>query len=155
MGYACPVCEDPQSDATHLANHLAFTAMLRGGAHGEWLDDNIPGWGDLDEAELGERVAGHAEETEFPQVFEDTTDRGPGHEHTGEHTTHTESGDLPAGADALGGERLDEEAREAVAEAREMTRKRRERADTTEADGDGHEGDDPEADGAGAGAETE
>ena len=38
MGYACPVCEDPQSDATHLANHLAFTAMLRGGEHGEWLD---------------------------------------------------------------------------------------------------------------------
>jgi hypothetical protein len=146
MGYACPVCEDPQSDATHLANHLAFTAMLRGGEHGKWLDDHVPEWGELDETELGERVADHAEETEFPQVFEDTTDRGPGshgHEHSeGGHSTggsggHTDPGDLPDGADATAGEALDEEAREAIAEAREMTRRRRENADAAGADGEG------------------
>ena len=152
MGYACPVCEDPQSDATHLANHLAFTAMLRGGEHGEWLDDHVPGWGDLDETELGERVAEHAEETAFPQVFEDTTDRGPGshghdhdhgeggHSHADSHGTgggHTDPGDLPAGADAFADEALDEEAREAIAEAREMTRKRRGNADVERGDGEG------------------
>jgi hypothetical protein len=166
MGYACPVCEDPQSDATHLANHLAFTAMLRGGEHGEWLDDHVPEWADLDETELGERVAEHAEETEFPQVFEDTTDRGPGsHDHgDGSHSHpgggHTDPGDLPAGADALADEALDEEAREAVAEAREMTRKRRENADVG-SDGDGDDdtgdtgGDGTDRRDAGAGTETE
>ncbi|MFT4880793.1 MAG: hypothetical protein ACI9CA_000357 [Natronomonas sp.] len=153
MGYACPVCEDPQSDATHLANHLAFTAMLRGGEHGEWLDDHVPGWGNLDETELGERVADHAETVEFPQVFEDTTDRGPGHEHTGGHTAHTDSGDLPAGAEALEGETVDEAAREAIAEAREMTRKRRERADISETDGE--TGPDTGGGDDGTGAETE
>ncbi|MEF8887245.1 MAG: DUF5810 domain-containing protein [Haloarculaceae archaeon] len=160
MGYACPVCEDPQSDATHLANHLAFTAMLRGGEHGEWLDDHVPEWGDLDETELGERVAEHAEETEFPQVFEDTTDRGPGshgHDHgEGGHSHlgggHTDPGDLPAGADALADEGLDEEAREAIAEAREMTRKRRENANAgSDGEGDG----DTDGTDDGAGTETE
>jgi hypothetical protein len=120
--------------------------MLRGGEHGEWLDDHVPEWGELDETELGERVAEHAPETEFPQVFEDTTDRGPGshgHEHSeGGHGTggsgrRTGSGDLPAGADALAGEALDEEAREVIAEAREMTRKRRENADAAGADSEG------------------
>jgi hypothetical protein len=173
MGYACPVCEDPQSDATHLANHLAFTAMLRGGEHGEWLDEHVPEWGELDEAELGERVAEHAEETAFPQVFEDTTDRGPdgqGHSHSHDHgegarghtgghgaggrAGHTDPGDLPAGADALADEALDEEAREAVAEAREMTRKRRENADVAGADSEG--GDDAgDTDGTDDGAGTE
>ena len=161
MGYACPVCEDPQSDATHLANHLAFTAMLRGGEHGEWLDEHVPQWGELDEADLGQQVAEHAEAAEFPQVFEDTTDRGPGghsHDHsqghgedshshgTGSHghdsrrTERPDSGDLPAGADALAGDTLDEEAREAIAEAREMTRKRRENAGTAGTTGDGTPG---------------
>ena len=40
MGYACPVCEIPHQDATHLANHLAFTAMTHGDDHEAWLDDH-------------------------------------------------------------------------------------------------------------------
>jgi hypothetical protein len=150
MGYACPVCADPQSDATHLANH-------------------VPEWGELDDAELGERVAEHAEKTEFPQVFEDTTDRGPGshghghghshgreeeghshgdssHGHSGDSGGHTDPGDLPAGADALAGEALDEEAREAIAEAREMTRKRRENADAGSDGGSGSGTDEDDTD---------
>jgi len=140
--------------------------MLRGGEHGEWLDEHVPEWGELDEAELGERVAEHATETEFPQVFEDTTDRGSGgHDHSHGHAEggaeraggrpdHTARGDLPAGADALSGDGLDEEAREAIAEAREMTRKRRESAQ--QAGTDGASGDDTaESDGGGDGGGTE
>lgn len=72
MGYACPVCEDPQADAGHLANHVAFTAILGDDAHGTWLDEHVPGWGEMDEAELADALRGSVEETEFPQVFEDT-----------------------------------------------------------------------------------
>lgn len=70
MGYACPVCSDPQADATHLANHLAFTALTGGDDHEVWLDDNVGEWDRLGESELAERVADDAESTEFPQVFE-------------------------------------------------------------------------------------
>jgi hypothetical protein len=73
MGYACPVCEAPQQDAGHLANHLAFTAMLGDEDHEAWLDEHAHGWADQGERELANRVVEHAEETEFPQVFEDTT----------------------------------------------------------------------------------
>jgi hypothetical protein len=123
MGYACPVCGDPQSDAGHLANHLAFTAMLRGGDHEDWLDAHVGEWADLDEAALAERVTPHAEEAAFPQVFEDTTgEEATDHEHGGDRR---HGGDLPPGADALAGDELDEAAREAIAEARELTRRRR------------------------------
>jgi hypothetical protein len=74
MGYACPVCETPQADAGHLANHLAITAIARGGEHAAWLDEHAPAWGSLDEAGLADRVVEEATETEFPQVFEDTSD---------------------------------------------------------------------------------
>ena len=73
MGYACPVCDDPQADARHLANHLAFTAILGDDAHEAWLDDHAPGWADEGESELAERIADEAEQREYPQVFEDTT----------------------------------------------------------------------------------
>lgn len=85
MGYACPVCETPQSDAGHLANHVAFTALLRGGDHETWLDEYVPEWEALGEAALGDRVAEHAATVEYPQVFEDTTGQespsepSPGH----------------------------------------------------------------------------
>ena len=69
MGYACPVCEDPQADGTHLANHLAFTALTGGADHEAWLDDHADGWGQLGETELAAVVAEEAEETTFPQVF--------------------------------------------------------------------------------------
>jgi len=116
MGYSCPVCGDPQADDVHLANHLAFTAMLRGGEHEQWLDEHAPDWGQLDDDGLAEIVVEHAEETEYQQVFEDTT----GHDHGREQT-----GSLPGGAEIPSGE-LDAEASEILTEAREMTRERRE-----------------------------
>jgi hypothetical protein len=90
MGYACPVCEVPQRDGEHLANHLAFTAMLRGDDHEDWLAENAPGWNEDDPATLADRVTEHAEEADYEEVFEDTTaDHAHGHGHAhGEHGQH-------------------------------------------------------------------
>jgi hypothetical protein len=75
-GYACPVCDAPQADMGHLANHLAFTAMLRSDGHGDWLDERVPDWSALGEADLTAALREHAadlDEENYPQVFEDTT----------------------------------------------------------------------------------
>lgn len=123
MGYACPVCETPQADAVHLANHLAFTALARGGDHEAWLDERVPGWGDLGEAALAERVVEDAEEADYPQVFEDTTGESAadGHER-GEPTGDRRFPAAPRDGDA------DVEA--ILEEARELTRRRREESET-------------------------
>ncbi|WP_276299949.1 DUF5810 domain-containing protein [Halorussus lipolyticus] len=134
MGYACPVCETPQSDAEHLANHLAFTAMLGDADHEEWLDDHAPDWQEQGEDELAERVEEYAKEVGFPQVFEDTT----GHDHS--HGDEPRGGDLfedeleransqgrgsmAGGAGGQGGAgagSLDAEAQSILQEAQEMT----------------------------------
>jgi len=78
MGYACPVCETPQRDGEHLANHLAFTAMLRGGDHEAWLSETVPEWETVAPETLADAVVDHASEAEYDEVFEDTTD---GHDH--------------------------------------------------------------------------
>jgi hypothetical protein len=120
MGYACPVCETPQADARHLANHLAFTALLGNDDHESWLDEHAPGWDDAGEDELADRVVEHASEVEFPQMFEDTT----GHDHDRDGP---QSGDLfdeerrTRGPSARGTE-VDPETADAIEEAREMTR---------------------------------
>ena len=129
MGYACPVCDDPQADAGHLANHLAFTAIARGGDHEAWLDDHVPDWADRDEAGLAEAVAPLADEREFPQLFEDTAGGladSPDHDHD-RSPTH------PAAVDPgrFGGDGdLDDEAREILETARELTERRREGDDS-------------------------
>ncbi|WP_436928486.1 DUF5810 domain-containing protein [Halosimplex halobium] len=154
MGYACPACGDPQADAEHLANHLAFTAMLRGGDHEAWLDDRVDDWAELDPPELAERVVDHADEEEFPQVFEDTTggDHDHGHDHQHGGGRQGAGGPMPGGADAIenaapaGVADLDDfegETDDVLAEAKELTRQRRENA-TDGADGEG--GDDGSTD---------
>ena len=135
MGYACPVCGDPQADAGHLANHLAFTAMASGGDHEEWLDEHVPGWGQRGESELAAAVTDEAEETEFPQVFEASNlaegRDGGGHGHGGDHGEHGhdhgahDHGVDPAAARARGRGEMDEEARQVLAEAREITEEMR------------------------------
>ena len=72
MGYACPVCSDPQADAGHLANHLAFTAILGDDDHEAWLDEHAPEWNEMGEDKLAAAVSEHVEETDFPQLFDDT-----------------------------------------------------------------------------------
>lgn len=173
MGYACPVCGDPQTDAEHLANHLAFTAMLRGGDHEAWLDDRVDDWAAMDPSELAERVVDHAEEAEFPQVFEDTTgghDHGGGHQHDhghhdGDHGDGHQHGGgrTPGGADAVenaapGGVAdpgdFEGETDDVLAEAKELTRRRRENAGSGGSD-DGASADDSDGDAdAGDGDET-
>ncbi|WP_096389490.1 DUF5810 domain-containing protein [Halopenitus persicus] len=130
MGYACPVCETPQRDGEHLAHHLAFTAMLHGGGHEEWLAEHAPEWADREPEELAAEVVEHAEEAEYHEVFEDTVHdrgrpdvgpRGTGtghehdHEHGHEHTHATAAGSNPSG--------FDEETQAALEEARELTRR--------------------------------
>ncbi|WP_436907517.1 DUF5810 domain-containing protein [Halosimplex marinum] len=145
MGYACPVCGDPQADAEHLANHLAFTAMLRGGDHEAWLDDRVDDWADLDPPDLAERVVDHADGEEFPQVFEDTTggDHDHGHDHQHGGGRQGAGGPMPGGADAVenaapgGVADLDDfegETDDVLAEAKELTRRRRANAADDESD---------------------
>lgn len=143
MGYVCPVCEDPQSDGHHLANHLAFTAMLGDTAHEEWLEARVPDWAETDPEELAPQVTDHAAETEFPQVFEDTTggtDRDDGHAH-GDAGAHTPAADLPSTVDEVSDpsalfEDDDVAASDVLAEARELTRRKRAGTDDGEDDGE-------------------
>jgi len=116
MGYACPVCSDPQADAGHLANHLAFTAMTGGEDHETWLDDHVDDWGSLGESELAEIVVEHAEEEEFPQVFEESgVDDGHNHGHGG-------TDDLPPGAEQSRSQSMSDADESVLAEARELTK---------------------------------
>lgn len=142
MGYACPVCSDPQADRGHLANHLAFTAMLGDDDHEAWLEEHAPGWEKMGEAELADVVAELVPETSFPQLFEDTAggleegsndppeersgalfdDAGHGgaHGHDGGDGSAHDHGDAPPSAVDTSGP-MDEETAEALEEAREMT----------------------------------
>lgn len=165
MGYACPVCEDPQADAGHLANHLAFTALLHEGAHADWLDAHVPDWADHDEDALAEAVVEHATETEYPQVFEDTTGEAPAGDHADhphadhDHASHGHGDDVHThGApsdDSHGGDPFDAppeaygvetpegadpaEQTNIMKQARELTERRR-------SDGDGDSDGDTDAD---------
>ena len=127
MGYACPVCDDPQADAAHLANHLAFTALTGGDDHEAWLDETVPDWGQLGETELAERVVDHADEREFPQVFEESG--------TGDHAD-----ELPPGAErGYDARSMSDEDAEVLEAARELTKEMLD-------EGDAAGGDDANAD---------
>lgn len=110
MGYLCPVCEAPQPDGEHLANHLAFTGLFGDEAHEAWLDEHVPDWGERDPAALGEAVTAHVEPTEIEGVGSDD------HDHAGRPEV---SGAAFEDAD------LDPAAEAALEEAREMTRQLR------------------------------
>ena len=146
MGYACPVCDVPQRDGEHLANHLAFTAMLHGDAHESWLDDNAAGWREQGPAELAPRVVDHADSDDYDEVFEDTADagrpdvdarghgHGRGHRHGhGPASDHGAAGggETPAGGGATRGPAAaDEETARVLEEARELTERMREGGET-------------------------
>lgn len=145
MGYACPVCGDPQADAEHLANHLAFTAMLGDDAHEDWLAEHAPDWDESDADRLAPLVTAHAEEIEYPQVFEDTTDGADGHahDHPDERSGALFDDEADAGftADAARDRArrgrdpdLDGDAADIMQEARELTERMRENAADDDAD---------------------
>lgn len=79
MGYACPVCDERQVDAEHLANHVAFTAMIHGDEHETFLDERVEDWGEMDPETLGPIVAEHAEsvEVDAPDSDEDARTHSP------------------------------------------------------------------------------
>jgi len=133
MGYRCPVCDDPQADDIHLANHLAFTAIARGGAHEAWLDEHVPDWGQLGDTGLAEEVTELAGDADYPRLFEDTTDVAHDHDH--DHSDDM-GANIPADvADLPGAD--DDEIRDIIEEARELTRERRRGSDdTTDSDDD-------------------
>ncbi|WP_229122164.1 DUF5810 domain-containing protein [Halapricum desulfuricans] len=115
MAYLCPVCAEPQADAEHLANHMAFTALIRGTDHEEWLDEHTPNWGEDDDEALAARLRDidAVEETDHPIDEVDTGDRG--------HANRQNPGiDRRAVGD---GETLDDEARAILEDARELTRR--------------------------------
>jgi len=125
MGYACPVCDAPQADGEHLANHLAFTAMLHGDDHAEFLDDRISDWEDRRPPELAAELIRHADETEYDAVFEDTTDGSRmGHEDAGNVDvtggSASDASDAPMDLDALDDGTVDAETERVVEEAREL-----------------------------------
>ena len=127
MGYACPVCETPQRDAEHLANHLAFTAMLHGDAHEAWLDEYAPGGSEEGAAELAPIVVENAEETDYDEVFEERVPEGGGHDHSHQHP--------PTGA-AIDAGSADADTQRVLAAAREMTRAMLDDADADDSDAD-------------------
>ncbi|PSP75807.1 hypothetical protein BRC86_02950 [Halobacteriales archaeon QS_3_64_16] len=90
MAYACPVCATPQADGRHLANHLAFTAMIHGEDHEAWLDEHAPDWQEAGEDALANRVIGQAPETELSAAIEDPI-KNSEQTHNGEETGESES----------------------------------------------------------------
>ena len=150
MGFSCPVCEDPQADGVHLANHLAITALTRGGDHEAWLDDHVPEWESLSEDELAEQVREMAETADYPQVFEDTTTdhEHADHQHAGGHSlgdmAGQETADLPPGSDMMA-EDLNEETEDVIREAMELTRHRGTDGNSVESDSDESDGDSAES----------
>lgn len=138
MGYACPVCESPQRDGEHLANHLAFTAMLGDEAHEDWLDEHAPGWGGTTPEKLAGRVLEHAAETEYHEVFEDTVDRrgrarGGTERREHEHGSEQIGPDIdPDAARRRSEGSLDAETRDVLREAQEMTQELLEAEDTSD-----------------------
>ena len=114
MGYACPVCEAPQVNAEHLANHLAFTAIIHGDEHETWLDERVDDWGAMDPETLGPRVAEHATEVEVDAPEPDHDDR---------------RGGTPA-FDQQTDDAMSAQDRAVLEEAREMTRQMLEDSET-------------------------
>ena len=146
MGYRCPVCETPQVDAGHLANHLAFTAMLHDDEHAGWLDEHVPRWGEMGEHDLAAVLADHCEEVDLSDVFDDTAVEDPtdpleersgmlfddDHGHELDEAHRHERPEQRPGRSAP----LDPEAQEILEEARAMTREMLRNDDGADAESD-------------------
>jgi len=105
-GYDCPVCGVPQAEADHLANHVAFAAMLDEADHEEWLDEHAPDWNEMSQQELADVVVEYAPESDV--AFEEGD-----HAHAEQHLAQ-EGG--------YGRDSLDSDAQAIVEEAMELTR---------------------------------
>lgn len=111
MAYACPVCDVVESDAEHLAHHLAVTASLHEGDHAAWLDDHAPDWPERSPSELGATAIEHAEE----RILENTT-----HTHDHDDGTAPDTRNVQPEQMTETGRRLDAETKRALREAHEL-----------------------------------
>ncbi|SEW12705.1 DUF5810 domain-containing protein [Halobacterium jilantaiense] len=132
MGYECPVCGVEEADDEHLANHVAFTALVRGGDHEAWLDDHVPDWEERDPDTLAPEVVPHATETESEPT---TEPHGHAHDHDVPSVERTGQADLSGAADDVL-----EEARE-LTEAMYENRQVGDSGDTDDAESAGGRGD--------------
>ncbi len=132
MGYECPVCGTEEADGEHLANHLAFTALTRGGDHEAWLDERVPDWADRDPDGLANEVTGYATETDAEPSTES-------HDHDVPAVERPENADLSGNA------------AEILAEAEAMTRQMHEGEDADEENAGGENA----TDDTGTGADSE
>jgi len=108
MGYECPVCGVEEADGEHLANHVAFTALVRGGDHEAWLDEHVPDWADRDPDSLAPAVTERATETDSEPSTEP-------------HGHDVPSFERPGGGSAGGAADLSGAAGDVLEEARELT----------------------------------
>jgi membrane-associated HD superfamily phosphohydrolase len=123
MGYACPVCEAPQQDAAHLADHLAFTAIVHHDDHESWLEEHVGDWGQYGTDDLAEIVVELATSVKYDQVFEDTVHRQHGRQmHDNSHHTTSAGDEVEIGTMTETMEtQMDEETQTVINEARKLT----------------------------------
>lgn len=97
MGLACPVCESPESDALHLAHHMAMTAIMGDADHERFLDEHVPTWEESSPDRLGSTLADLAEETDDEVTSEPVEAAHPLHRPNTDpsDTPREESGDDP------------------------------------------------------------
>lgn len=115
MAYACPVCAALAPDGEHLAHHLAIVAMTRGGEHETWLDEHADGWRDAEPATVAATATDHAETVEHDLA-----------DHAADRSLDAEPVvDLPAEVPEVGADDLDDRAASVLAEAHELTARRR------------------------------
>lgn len=124
MGFACPVCSAPQADGEHLADHLAFVALIHGDEHETWLVEHVPDWADRDPEGLASAVTEHADETD-----DEVVDEGGAHDDRGLDRQFWAARDGDVGVERA---HPDPEVRRIVDRAREMTRQMQEADDAGE-----------------------
>lgn len=126
MGYACPVCSTEEADGVHLANHFAVTASLGREDHLEWLERHAPDWNERSPEQLAEIVTDHAREVETPEF-----EQGDGHGRSPSLEDELAAQSRRSGRGSMT-QQPSPDAQEALEEARELTRKRHESAESAD-----------------------
>jgi hypothetical protein len=129
MAYRCPVCDVVQPDGEHLANHLAFTAMLDREDHAEWLDAHAPDFDEMGPEELAAVIAPHVETVDADGDHEQAHEPRPSNGATSpdgpeaggfEHAIERQAGRGRTAPGTQGGG-LDAETQAILEEAQELT----------------------------------
>jgi hypothetical protein len=116
----------PQVPAAEASPYDRAADLLETHVDEEWLDGTVPGWGSMNESTLADEVTAHAEETEYPQVFEDTTGSHDhdGHAHGRAGGTRDLSEAMLSQAEAELDDLETRDTEDVLEQARELTEKR-------------------------------